>query len=208
MVTDRCLPGGAELVNGFVDTPVHDSPGSSPPEYACHTLDNLGAADRADISDGEDRGHSEFIQMYVLNLSGGVLRGRADLGDLTTGQCEEVSVSDDLCSLDSATDVVANVGSDTSDVPPFAKALVGDVKVDGSLVFDQLLNGVDHMEVVAGLAVEQSAGEAGPGPALERSPLRGNPSRLANRQIRSHDTAAGRGTGLARPIRQSSVSVV
>jgi hypothetical protein len=49
-------------------------------------LDNLGAADRADVSNGEDRGLSEFLQMYVLNLSGGIVK-------LFENTCGSVDVS-------------------------------------------------------------------------------------------------------------------
>lgn len=176
-MTDRCPAVGEEAVDGLIDTPVDDISGSGPPEYACHSLDYLGAADRAHISDGEDRGESQFLQMDVLNLSVGVVRGRADLGNLTTRQCEEVSVSDNLCSLDSPTYVVANVGSDSSDIPPFAKPLVGDVKVDGSLVFDERLDGVDHMQVVTGLAGVHPMGKRTPWSAL----ILGSPSTRCGR---------------------------
>ena len=62
--------------------------------------------------------------------------------------------------------------------------------------------GTDHRA-----AVEQAAGEARAGPAVECHSVCGNPSWLADRQIRSHDTSSGRRARLAGPIRQSSVSL-
>src|SRR4051812_13667776 len=87
--------------------------------------------------------------MYLLNLSSDVFSGGPDLSDIATWQCEEITVADDLGTLDGAVNVVADIGSDASDIPPFTEALIGDVDVDRSFMFDEHLYSVDHMKVTA-----------------------------------------------------------
>lgn len=83
-----------DLVDCLVDATVYNNSGPTPPEYPCHALNGLSAAYRADISNGEHHGHCEFVEMDLVNFSGGVQRGRADLCDFPTGQREEVAVVD------------------------------------------------------------------------------------------------------------------
>ena len=112
VVTDCCFSVADDQIDGLIDALVCVKSGSAPSEYARDGLGKLGSADSAHVSDGEDGGHSEFLKVHVLSLSGRAFCRRPDLCDFPSVEREEVTVADDIRSLDGEIDVVGaeNIG--------------------------------------------------------------------------------------------------